>query len=261
MLIDWFTIVAQIVNFLILVLLLRKFLYRPILNMMDEREAKIAAQLDDARRIQTKAQAEAETYRQRNQELAERRDALLFESKEEAEAWRKKLIAKAHEEIDEARSRWYESIRQEQAAFVQDVRERIGHEVVAIARQALADLAHADLESRMIDAFIGQIQGMGQGERARFAHAVHQAGREVTLYTTFEVSPEMQSKLAHEVRTVAGDGVAVTMMRDPALICGIEARIESHKIAWTLDDYLETLSERLFEALAPAGKAEERHDG
>jgi len=260
-LIDWFTVVAQIVNFLILVLLLRRFLYRPILRMMDEREAKIAARLEDARRIQAEAQSEVETYRRRNQELAERREALMFEAKEEAEAWRKKLIARAHQEIDEARGRWYESLRQEQAAFVQDVRQRIGQQVVAIARQALTSLASVDLEERMIAAFLEQVHGMSEDERLRFARAVEQAGNKVSLHTTFAVSPELQGELEAEVRAVAGEGTAVTFLRDPDLICGIQARIESHKIAWTLDDHLETLSEQLFEALAPLGETEERHDG
>ncbi len=261
MLIDWFTVVAQVVNFLILVLLLRRFLYRPILRMMDEREAKIAARLEDAQRIQAEAQAEAEAYRRRNQELAERREALMFEAKEEAETWRKKLIARAHQEIDEARGRWYASVRQEQAAFIQDVRQRIGQQVVAIARQALTDLADADLEARMIAAFLGQIHGMGQEERGRFAQAVERAGSKVSLHTTFPVPPEMQDRLAAEVRGVAGDKTAVTFLRDPSLICGIQARIESHKIAWTLDDHLTTLSEQVFEALGPLAEAEERHDG
>ncbi len=44
--IDWFTLFAQIVNFLIVVVLLRRFLYKPILQAMAEREAKIAAQFE-----------------------------------------------------------------------------------------------------------------------------------------------------------------------------------------------------------------------
>ena len=48
MLIDWFTVLAQLVNFLILVWLLKRFLYRPILDAIDAREKRIAAELADA---------------------------------------------------------------------------------------------------------------------------------------------------------------------------------------------------------------------
>ncbi|MBU0908993.1 MAG: F0F1 ATP synthase subunit B, partial [Proteobacteria bacterium] len=56
--IDWFTFCAQIINFLILVWLLKKVLYQPVLNAMAEREAKIAARLNDA--AEQAAQAEHE---------------------------------------------------------------------------------------------------------------------------------------------------------------------------------------------------------
>ena len=45
MLIDWFTIIAQALNFLILAWLLKRFLYRPVLNALDEREKLIASEL------------------------------------------------------------------------------------------------------------------------------------------------------------------------------------------------------------------------
>ncbi len=55
MLIDWFTVVAQIVNFLILVWLLKRFLYKPILDALDAREKKIAKELADADLKKTEA--------------------------------------------------------------------------------------------------------------------------------------------------------------------------------------------------------------
>ena len=48
MLIDWFTVGAQALNFLILVWLLKRFLYKPILHAIDEREKRIAKELADA---------------------------------------------------------------------------------------------------------------------------------------------------------------------------------------------------------------------
>lgn len=48
MLIDWFTVIAQVVNFLILVWLLKRFLYQPILNAIDAREQRVATELADA---------------------------------------------------------------------------------------------------------------------------------------------------------------------------------------------------------------------
>jgi len=67
--IDWFTVVAQIVNFLILVGLLKKFLYGPIIRAMDDRERRIASRLEEANARERQAQEEVQSYRQKREDL------------------------------------------------------------------------------------------------------------------------------------------------------------------------------------------------
>ena len=69
MLIDWFTVIAQVVNFLILVWLLKRFLYRPILNAIDAREKRIAAKIADADAKEAEAQKQREEYQQKNEAI------------------------------------------------------------------------------------------------------------------------------------------------------------------------------------------------
>ena len=64
--IDWITVVAQIANFLVLVWLLKRFLYRPILDGIDAREAEITRRMAEAGEAQKKAQA-AEPGSQKHQ--------------------------------------------------------------------------------------------------------------------------------------------------------------------------------------------------
>ncbi|HUS95178.1 MAG TPA: ATPase, partial [Hyphomicrobiaceae bacterium] len=67
--IDWFTVIAQLFNFLILVWLLKRFLYKPILNALDAREKRIAKELADADTTQREAEKERETFRNKNAEF------------------------------------------------------------------------------------------------------------------------------------------------------------------------------------------------
>ncbi|MEZ4640979.1 MAG: hypothetical protein R2856_39490 [Caldilineaceae bacterium] len=69
MLIDWFTVIAQIINFVVLLLLLRRFLYGPIIRAMDEREHHIAEELAAAECKQQQAEQEARHYRQERTEF------------------------------------------------------------------------------------------------------------------------------------------------------------------------------------------------
>ena len=69
MLIDWFTVGAQVLNFLILVWLLKHFLYKPILNAIDAREKRIASELADADAKKTEAQKERDDFRKQEQSI------------------------------------------------------------------------------------------------------------------------------------------------------------------------------------------------
>ena len=69
MLIDWFTVGAQVVNFIILIWLLKRFLYRPILTAIDTREQRIAAELADAATKQLQATQERTTFENKRQAL------------------------------------------------------------------------------------------------------------------------------------------------------------------------------------------------
>jgi F-type H+-transporting ATPase subunit b len=62
MLIDWFTVGAQVLNFLILVWLLKRFLYKPILHAIDEREKRIAKELADADAKKAEAEKERDEF-------------------------------------------------------------------------------------------------------------------------------------------------------------------------------------------------------
>ena len=75
MLIDWFTVIAQVVNFLILVWLLKRFLYRPILDAIDAREKRIALALADADAKKVEAEKERDAFQQKNEAFDQQRAA------------------------------------------------------------------------------------------------------------------------------------------------------------------------------------------
>ena len=85
MLIDWFTVGAQVVNFLILVWLMKRFLYQPILDAIDARENRIAAQIADADAAKLDAQNERLQFEHKNREFEQNRSALLTTAMEEVQ--------------------------------------------------------------------------------------------------------------------------------------------------------------------------------
>jgi F-type H+-transporting ATPase subunit b len=241
--IDWFTVMAEIVNFLILIWLLKYFLYDRILNLADEREAKIASRFEEAEEKAREAEQKAESYRARQQALEEEQERLISEAKEEAEARRKEMLKKARQEVEETRTEWQQMLHQKQESFLQELRRRAGRQTVTLTRQALADLADAEMEQQMVEQFIKQLRNVAEPERQEIADLIQAADQKLVITTTYELAPSDRQTLLEVVHNQFGNETEGVFETSSDLICGIELKVNGHKIAWSLDHYLTGVEE------------------
>src|SRR5271165_2187174 len=115
--IKWFVVVAQIINFLILVWLLKRFLYKPILNAIDAREMGMATQLADAIAKTADAEKERDAFQHKIEALDQEHAALMKKVADEANAERQRLFEEIRKEADALRARRQEALRNEQQAL------------------------------------------------------------------------------------------------------------------------------------------------
>ena len=108
--IDWFVLFCQIFNFLLLMYLLKHFLYWRIIKAMDDREAKIAARFAEAEDLKVKANEAAQLYEKRNQSLNDAKDQMLNDATMAADAKRKELMEKVRVEVDQVKARWQDML-------------------------------------------------------------------------------------------------------------------------------------------------------
>ncbi len=252
--IDGFTLIAQVVNFLVLVWLLKLIFYGRIVQAMNEREARIAGRLDEAARQRASAEQEAERFRAKNRELEEHRDQRLAQVEEEAESHGKQLLETARRETEAAQVQWLESLNRERHGLLQDFRERLGQVVFTVSRQGLKELADSELEEQMLKVFVERLAALDPAERDAIVTAVRSSDRVVEIRTAFPMAPEAREDLSRSLREKLDDSVDPRFSTDPELICGIELRAHSHRLVWNLDSYLEGLEARVFEALDESAK-------
>jgi F-type H+-transporting ATPase subunit b len=243
--IDWFTFAAQIVNFLILVWLLKRFLYGPIVNAMAEREERIADRFDEARKKEETAEAEAAEYRQKREALERSRAEKLEEAEEAARERRRELIEEARAEADRLEAQWRASLRRERDTFLQELAQRASRETLVLARRALDDLAHADLEAQVVRVFVDRIEALDEDRRQTLAEAVEAEPETVTVRTAFEVDDDQKQPIVDALRAATGTEATPAFERDEELGFGIELRAGGHKIAWSLDSYVSGLADRV----------------
>lgn len=248
---DGFTFIAQIINFVLLIIILRIVLYKPIIRVMQEREARIVAKLKEAEQKQQEASEQLAAYRSERQALDEQRAELLAEARQAAKARREELEAQYHEEIAQSRLRWREALQAEKQEFLQHLRQRLSDEVFAIARRTLADLADIELEKRIVAVFIERIENMDADQRQVLAQdARKNADRPLVVRTAFEVEPEMQQTIRETLERCFHNGVKVRFETGSGLIGGVQLKTHSQEIAWNIDSYLDVMESRLAEAFA-----------
>ena len=241
MLIDWFTVLAQIINFLILVGLLKYFLYGRITRAMDEREHAIAARLEDAAAKHREAEGEAAKHQQQLAAFEQEREQLLDQAKAEAEARRLDLVQEAREEADRLRMVWQEDVRQEAARFLQDLRQRTATQVCEIARRALQDLATADLESHVMKVFLEDVRSLDDEQAAALIDAIREGENTLTVNSAFPLPEKMREEITHTLRECLVNDVEVRFSTTPEIICGVAVEARGQKIVWSLEHYLDVL--------------------
>ncbi|VVB85331.1 ATP synthase subunit b [uncultured archaeon] len=239
--IDYFTLTAQIINFLVLVLLLRHFLYKRIIKAMDEREAIIASRLKESEQKKEEAVSEAESYRKKQQELQDKKEEMLAQVREEVEALRKDLIQKARGEVLESKAKWFEALQHEKESVLADLRRRTGEEVYTIARRALKDLADEELEQHIINTFIKRLRSLDEKEKNAISGLSRQQ-QEIVIRSTFEIPQKMRQSIQETLQGKTG-GTGIRFMTSPDLVCGIELDAGGMRIKWSLGSYLDALEE------------------
>jgi len=248
--IDWFVLFAQMVNFLILLYLLKRFLYTRIISAMNEREAKMIARFEEAQRLKREAEEAAIGYEEKNASLQVEAEKMLNEAREAASRRQKELMDSARGEVDSIRQRWVETVLQEKASFLENLRQRTGRQVYAIARRILTDLADTAIEKKMIDVLIDRIRSLDPEEGAAIRSALEDSGEGVTVQSAFPLAPEDRQRLTAAVRKLTGKpNTAVSYQESPDLISGIELLASGHRVAWSISEYLDHLEDSFNRAI------------
>ena len=243
MLIDWFTVVAQIVNFLVLVALLRHFLWSKLTRAIDEREARVAGELAKAESKNREAQLQLEQLRAQALEQEQKREEMLIQAHQEADEQRARLVQEARDAVTNAERKWREDLATEQAAFFRELKARAAGEVLTVIRRALADLSSSELQQSVIDVFLEKLRSLD-------AAALQELGtKEKLVRSAVDLPESTQKRIESILQERLGAPPKLKFVKDPGLPWGIELRGNGRRIGWNPESYLDAMEENLREAL------------
>ncbi|MGO9259016.1 MAG: F0F1 ATP synthase subunit delta [Bryobacteraceae bacterium] len=256
MLIDWFTVGAQALNFLILVWLMKRFLYKPILQAIDEREKRIATELANADAKRAEAQKEHDEFQHNSAEFDQQRAALLTKATDEAQAERQRLLDEARKAAVALSLKRQERLRDEQRNLRQAIGRRTQQEVFAIARKALTDLATVSLEERLGEVFTRRLREMDGKAKEGLATALKTAPDPAVVRSTFDVPAEQRAAIQNALNETFSAEVRVRFETAPDVISGIELTTNGQKVGWSIAGYLASMEKGVDELMREKDKPE-----
>jgi len=254
--IDWLTVSAQIVNFLVLVLLLRWVLYRPLARALKARQEAVTQRLTEAEAARVRAEAAAEEHRAAIHALEQARHDRLQRAEEEADARRSALIDAAKAEVTTQRATWRAQIGAEKSAFLDRLRRRAGDSFVIMARTILSEMADQDLIDRMAHTFAARLSGLRAEDRDRMRQAADR-GTPPEILSSLPLTPTARNAVAAAVGDLLGKPVTPVFAEDDDLSCGLVLKLGAQNVGWTIAEHLDRFSEEVSALLETAGPQED----
>jgi F-type H+-transporting ATPase subunit b len=260
MLIDWFTVGAQALNFVILVWLLKRFLYKPILDAIDAREQRIASELNDADTKKAEAQQERDEFQRKNEDFEQQRDALFNQTILDVKAERQRLLNEVNLVADALSAKRMEALRKDVLNLNQAISRKTQQEVFAIVRKTLTDLASTSLEERLGEVFTHRLQALDSQAKASLAEALKSTTEPALVRSAFDLPAVQQAAIQNTLNDTFSAEIKLRFETAPDIISGIELSANGWKVAWSIADYIagleKNVTELLNEQFIPQGKSD-----
>lgn len=153
----------MVVNFAILLLLLTKFAWNPLLKILAERQARIAKSLEDADEERKSAEKLREEYQQQMHNAKGDAQAIVDKALKMADNTKEEIIASAREEHARLLENAQEKIARERQQALEDIRSEVVSISVAAAAKIIGQSVDEKINAKLVDDFINQLDSGKQG--------------------------------------------------------------------------------------------------
>lgn len=240
---DWTTFTLEIINFLILVWILQRFLYRPILDVIAKRRAGIEKTLADARHIESEASELKQQNERRLAQWGEEKEAAQSRLLEELAAQREHKMAALETSIAEERERRRVLEERRQRDFQRDLEEQGIAQGAAFSAKFLARTATPELEARLYALLLEDLRSLRAEDRTALVNAAAAAAKlKISVQSAYAFDPGKRAELARVLAEVVGKTLPVEYLENPELVAGFLVSIGPWILHANLRDELKFFS-------------------
>ena len=240
---SWSTFVLEIINFLVLVWILKRFLYKPVLNVIARRRARIEESLADAEALHTEAERLQEQYEGRladwDQERQQAREALA----RELEAERARKMAELQTALDQEREKARVAEARRQVDAMRKIEETALTQGARFATRLLEQASGPDTEARLVELVIAELARLPAERIEALRNSYGKTPEAVVVVSAFPLADDRRQRLVQALATVTRPDIPLRFEQNSDLLAGVLITIGTWVLGANLRDELKGFME------------------
>ena len=249
--IDFFTLGAQIINLLVLLFLLRKFLYLPVLKVLEERKVLLENEYAEAEKARKKAELTAQKIQKEYASVESEKQQILASVHEQAQELALKLSNEAQTEFEHNKKQWKNKLIAEQNTFELALQKLTLEYFSRFTDGALTQMADISLNELFIHKLEQKLSKFSNKQKADFERGFLNSGK-LEIFTAKELNAQTKQNFTTFLQEnfALPANLKIQFSLDKNLICGISLKAKEQMLEWNLADYIADFAKNLNEAVA-----------
>ena len=240
---NWSTFLLEIINFLVLVWILKRFLYQPVLDVIARRRKAIEAQLAEARGLQDEAESLKAQYEDRltdwEHECRQAKDTLAKQLEDE----RARELSALQATLDQAREKSQVAEKRQHAEQQRAIEHQALQLGAAFSSRLLGQTSGPELEGRLLTLLLEELSGLSEQQTTGLRRQWGEPPQSIVVSSAFTLSAEQRQRLETALSKVSGLSVPIRFIHDETLLAGLHIVIGAWVLTANVRDELKGFAE------------------
>jgi F-type H+-transporting ATPase subunit b len=241
---NWSTVLLQILDFVIMAFILWRFLFKPVVRILDERSARVTGALTDAEQKQQSAEAMRSEYEQKLADAEEQVVAMRQQAEEDLARARRQVLDETRQELVVMRSNADNEIREARQQAILQHRQALGQLITDLSARMIGEATSDRFQEGALEQFVRRLAALPEEEYRQAIRLGTEEEVRVELVSAHELEQERRAQIEAQVEELAGQPIEIAYRVDPSLVAGAMLRFGDMMIDGSLTGQLERLRER-----------------
>ncbi|MDI1230903.1 MAG: F0F1 ATP synthase subunit delta [Methylobacter sp.] len=229
------TFVLEIINFLILIWILQRLFYKPLLEVIAKRKQFIDQSLNDAKNLQQQAEQQCGLYENRKKLWEQEKQAAITALHQQLEAERRAQLDRLNVDLEQERQKAKVTLSKQQQELQQQAEKQALKSAAKFAGMLLQQSAGPDLEARLFTLLMDNLTTLPDACKLCLTMLGAKKSVPIKITSAYSLSIEMRHQLEQKLGALISSQIIFQYLQDEALIAGLRMDIG----AWVLNANLQ----------------------